>query len=189
MVKNWQKTDSQKRGRFRVFDVREDTAVSPRTGKSHNFFILEADNWANIIPVTQEGNVVLIHQYRHGTERIEVEIPGGVIDATDVSPLIAAEREMIEETGYTAEKIIPIGEVAPNPAILDNRCYSFLALGAKQQHIPTFDTSEDIVVEEVSLDQIPALIQTGQISHALVIAAFYFLEQYRQQEPNWLTAS
>lgn len=185
MVKHWQKLKSEKRGDFRVFQVREDQSVSPRTDKTHTFYILEADHWANIIPVTKEGNIVLIHQYRHGTERIEVEIPGGVVDPADASPLLGAEREMLEETGYTAEKIVQIGEVAPNPAILDNRCYTFLALGATRQHTPQFDGSEDIVVEEVPLAQIPTLIQTGKISHALVIAAFYFFEQYRREHPDW----
>ena len=185
MVKHWQKRNSYKHGDFRVFQVREDESVSPRTGRAHQFYILEADNWANIIPVTKEGNVVLIHQYRHGTERVEVEIPGGVVDPTDESPLVGAERELLEETGYTAEKIIQIGEVAPNPAILDNRCYTFLALGAVWQRTPEFDGSEDIVVEEVPLVEIPSLIQTGKISHALVVAGFYFFEQYRREHPDW----
>ena len=87
-------------------------------------------DWVNVIPVTPQGKVVVIRQYRHGTGEISLEIPGGVVDAGE-SHEETARRELLEETGYTAGEIIPIGRVAANPAIQDNHMHTFLALGAR----------------------------------------------------------
>lgn len=184
MVKNWQKLESEIKGHFRIFTIRQDQSRSPRTGNTHNFFILEAKDWVNIIPITSEGKVVMIHQYRHGIEAVTLEIPGGEADPEDSSPAAAAERELLEETGYAVEVVIPIGKVTPNPAFLDNHCHTFLALGAKKVTTPQFDGSEDIAVQEIDLADIPSLVQNGRITHALVIAAFYHLDHYRQQNPT-----
>lgn len=179
MVEKWKNVNSEALGDYRIFKIRQDTNRSPRTGHDHSFYVLESADWINIIPVTSEGKVVLIHQFRHGTKEITLEIPGGIVDADDSSAAAAARREMLEETGYDAREIVPIGTVTPNPAFLDNRCHTFLALGARRVAAPQFDGAEDIAVEEVAMARIPALITSGAITHALVVAAFYFYEQYR----------
>jgi ADP-ribose pyrophosphatase len=183
MVETWRRLASQILGEYRVFRLRQDTSRSPVTGRDHTFFVLEAGDWVNVIPITPEGKVVLIRQYRHGTEEVTLEVPGGMVDEDDASPAVSAERELMEETGYAAEAIIPIGRVSPNPAILNNRCYSFLAVNARPVGPTRFDGAEDITFELVDTADIPNLIVSGQISHALVIAAFYFYEQYRRQNP------
>jgi hypothetical protein len=66
----------------------------------------------------------------------------------------------------------------PNPAFLSNRCDTFLALNARRVSDPQFDDSEDIAVAEAPIAEIPQMIQSGQITHALVIAAFYHYERY-----------
>ncbi|MFQ5630880.1 MAG: NUDIX hydrolase [bacterium] len=163
---------------FRIFAIKETTSISPRTGKEHAFYVLDSADWVNVIPITPEGKVVLIHQFRHGTEEITLEIPGGVVDASDAKPAESARRELLEETGYDTDNIIQIGEVTPNPAILNNRCYTFLAKDVKLTQKPAFDSSEDIAIELFELEAIPTLIQSGRIHHALVVAAFFHLEQY-----------
>jgi 8-oxo-dGTP pyrophosphatase MutT (NUDIX family) len=184
MVETWRKLASQLLGDYRVFRLRQDVSRSPVTGRDHTFFVLETGDWVNVIPVTPEGKVILIRQYRHGTEEVTLEIPGGMVDAEDTSPAVSAERELMEETGYAAEAIIPIGRVAPNPAILNNCCHSFLAVNARPVGPTRFDGAEDITFELADTADIPHLITSGQISHALVIAAFYFYEQYRRQNSD-----
>ena len=88
----------------------------------------------------------------------------------------------MEETGYTADKFIPIGSVAPNPAFLDNQCFTYLAVGARWLQEPQFDGSEDIAVCEVPLADIPQLIADGLITHALVVAGFYHLDNYHRDQ-------
>jgi len=176
MVEHWEKQASAIRGDFRVFRVREDIARSPEVGDDHSFFVLESNDWMNIVPVTEDGRIVCVRQYRHGTEEISLEIPGGIIDDGE-SPLEAAHRELLEETGYEAARIVKIGVVAPNPAIQNNRCHSFLATDVRRIREQALDITEEIDVVLVDPADVPALITAGTISHALVVAAFYFWDR------------
>ncbi len=185
MVEKWEKLESKIVSDHAIFKIRLDTSRSPRTGKDHTFFILESGDWINVIPVTAEGKIVFIHQYRHGTEDITLEIPGGMADGADLTLTESARRELMEETGYVAEEIIPIGNVAPNPAFLTNRCHTFMALNVWKNGPPQFDGTEDIQVEEIELPQVSQLISSGKITHALVVAAFYHFDRYCSQNPNW----
>lgn len=179
MIKHWAKLRSKMLGDYRVFNLRQDTSRSPRTGQAHDFFVLETGDWVNVIPITPEGKVVLIRQFRQARETITLEIPGGMVDAADDSPKESAARELFEETGYQADELVHIGTVAPNPAILSNQCHTYLALNALAVGEPLLDGSEDIEIELVDLLEIDALITSGQIDHALVIAAFFFFSQYK----------
>ena len=181
MVKDWPKLSSQPLGDYRVFRLRQDRRRSPRTGRDHTFYVLESNDWINVIPITPAGQVVLIRQFRHGIEQVTLEIPGGMVDNGETDPAGAAARELREETGYAAESLIPIGVVTPNPAILNNHCHTYLAHNARQVSKPHFDGSEDIALELVDLAQIPHLIRSGGISHGLVIAAFDHYDQYRRR--------
>ena len=178
MVEDWEKLDSELLADYRIFRVRKDTRRSPRTGDIHHFFVLDSPDWVNVIPLTVEGKVAMIHQFRHGRAQVTLEIPGGVVDPEDDTPAETARRELLEETGYEADHLVHIGTVDPNPAFLNNRCYTYLALGAHYTQEPAFDGAEDIAVEEIPLENIPELIRTGRVSHALVVAAFYHYENY-----------
>src|SRR5687768_14960127 len=99
-VQPWRKVSSKPVGNYRVFNIRSDIKVSPRTGKEHDFYVIEAVNWVHAIALTKEGKLVMIEQYRHGSNTVELEVPGGMIDPSDTSPLEAGLRELREETGY-----------------------------------------------------------------------------------------
>ncbi|MCA9968560.1 MAG: NUDIX hydrolase [Anaerolineales bacterium] len=180
MVKPWETRERQEIGNFKIFTLRQDLCRAPRTGQDHLFYVLAAPDWINVIALTPAGQVVLIHQYRHGTEEVTLEIPGGMVDPEDGDPAEAARRELLEETGYAAAELRHIGSVTPNPAFLDNRCHTYLALDARPVQAPQFDGREEIAVELVELAAVPGLIADGRISHALVIAGFYHLENYRR---------
>jgi 8-oxo-dGTP pyrophosphatase MutT (NUDIX family) len=176
MIKPWPCLRSRPEGSFRVFSLRTDTVISPRTGIEHDFHIIESREWVNIIPLTFNHRVVMVRQYRHGSRTVTLEIPGGLVDSED-TPEEAAARELLEETGYQAEQWTEIGVVNPNPAIFNNRCYTFLAQNIRKVSDLIPDQTEDIEVELVPLKDIRELIRTGKIDHAIVIAAFsmYFL--------------
>lgn len=171
MIKPWKCVHSKLNQSFRVFSIRTDTAVSPRTGLEHEFYIIESNDWINIIPLTNDNQVVMVKQYRHGSKGITLEIPGGLVDPGD-TPEKAASRELLEETGYQAKELIKIGEVNPNPALFCNRCHTFLARDLKKVSEPKPDQTEDIEVTLIPLKNIPELILKGKIDHAIVISAF-----------------
>src|ERR1043165_5535777 len=87
--------------------------------------------------------LLFIWQYRHGTDELSLEIPGGVIDPGE-EPIEAARRELTEETGYVAESFSLLSVVEPNPALQGNRCHTYLARGAKPTGVTAFDDLEDL---------------------------------------------
>lgn len=164
----------------KVFSVHKNFASAPGQSEVHDFYVLRAHNWVNVIPITADGQVVLIEQYRHGVDAVTLEIPGGMVEH-DESSLSAAIRELSEETGYAAEEMIFIGRTHPNPALQDNYCDTYLAKNAKYVQAPQFDGNEDIEIDVVPYETIPKLIETGAITHALVIVAFHYLSLYERR--------
>ncbi len=177
MIKPWPCVRSQSVQSFRVFSIRRDTAISPRSGAEHDFYVIETQDWVNIIPLTVDRRVVMIQQYRHGSREVTLEIPGGLVDPGE-TPDSAAARELLEETGYEAEAVEKIGASNPNPAIFNNRCYTFVARNVTKVRDPMPDQTEDIEAALIPIADIPELIRKGKIDHAIVISAFchYFLQ-------------
>lgn len=180
-IKPWQRLDSETVYSCRIFSLRKDRNRSPRDGREHDFFVLDSGEWVNIVPVTPNNEVVLIHQYRHGVDEITLEIPGGMVDPHDPSPLHAARREMREETGYDSDDIVELGSIHPNPAIQNNRCHTFLARNVEKRFETQFDTTEETEVILVPSVELPSLVQQGKITHALVVTAFYWLNLFHQR--------
>lgn len=174
---NWETIHSEKIADCRVFSVNRTLAAPGGSeDRAHDFYVLHPNHWVNVIPITENNEVVLIEQFRHGTGQLTLEIPGGMVDAEDISPMHAAARELLEETGYEAPELIHIGRNHPNPAIQSNYCDTYLARDIKRIIEPRFDRNEYIEIRLTPIEQIPYLIQSGRVTHALVIVAFYYLQ-------------
>lgn len=142
-------------------------------GAQRRALVLGAPDWVNVIPLLEDGRVVMVRQWRFGIAAPTLEIPGGIVEEDD--PAAAALRELREETGYRAGRVVPLGEVSPNPAILTNRCRTYLATELVQVGAPQADVDEELTVELVPLAEVPARVRGGEIHHALVVAAFHLL--------------
>jgi 8-oxo-dGTP pyrophosphatase MutT (NUDIX family) len=170
----WTRLARERIQSFRIFEVHRIRARSPRTGSEHDFFDIESVDWVNVIPFTSSGEVVLVRQYRHGADRVTLEIPGGMVDPGE-DPVTAAARELLEETGYRAETLVPLGSVNPNPAIFGNRLHVFAARGAARVADVANDSTEETQVELVPEQALNQLVREGAIDHALVVAALGLL--------------
>lgn len=170
----WQWVGTEPLEDCRVFRVDRVHQRSPRTARVHSFYRLESPDWVNVVPFTVDRSVVMVRQYRHGSDTMTLEIPGGIVDPGE-TPAQAARRELLEETGYGEGSLTRLGDVSPNPALFGNRLHCF----ALRDVVPVAEIAnegfEETAVELVPWAEVPARIRSGEIDHALVITAFYQL--------------
>jgi 8-oxo-dGTP pyrophosphatase MutT (NUDIX family) len=180
MIKPWKTIRSAPVGDFRIFKMRSDTSVNPRTGKEHDFYVLDSVNWVNVIAVTPDRQLVMVEQYRHGSNTVELEIPGGMMDAGETDPVATAVRELREETGYAGGNARLLGKIHSNPAILSNVTYTVLIENCRLQHGVEFDSGEDLITRLVPVAEIPKLVADEKIGHSLVVVALYYFDLWQR---------
>jgi 8-oxo-dGTP pyrophosphatase MutT (NUDIX family) len=184
VIQPWPKISSRPLGDFRIFSVRSVTKRSPRTGLPHDFFVIDSVNWVNVIALTPDRRIVLVEQFRQGTDTVELEIPGGTMDPADTSPEATGVRELREETGCEGENPRVIGRVFPNPAIMSNTCFTVLVENCRMAAATRFDQTEDLVTKLVPVDEVPGLVASGKIRHCVVVAALFHFELWRQNHAH-----
>ncbi|MBS1904132.1 MAG: NUDIX hydrolase [Bacteroidetes bacterium] len=178
----WRTLEEHEVFHTRIFDLDAARRREDETGNEGEFYILRSPNWINVVAITTAGMLVLVDQFRHGTEHFELEIVGGIVNP-DESSIDAALRELREETGYvvTAESHIEcIGSVLPNPAFLDNRCDTILVTQVERRADVEFDEHENIAVVLEPITRMHELVRSGEITHSLVINAFYWYDLWRK---------
>ena len=174
----WQELAREPVADCKVFSVERSIAASPVDGTEHAFYRIRSSSWAQIVPVTKDGHVVLVRQYRHGAGRVTLEIPAGLVDPGE-APLHAALRECLEETGYRARNAVSLGVVSPNPALFSNQLYAYLATDVEPAAAIKNTGTEQTEVVLVPVRQLPELILRGTIDHALVVATLWrYLHEY-----------
>ncbi len=169
----WSVLDSEELFDCRIFSLLRRRMRRERPAAEADFYQLRSPDWVNIVALTDADELVLVEQFRHGVERLTLEIAGGMVDPGE-TPRQAAERELREETGYVAREWRQIGRIDPNPAIQDNCCHTFLALGAEPREEPSFDSTEQCRVVLAPWEETPRLVAEGEITHALVVVALHF---------------
>ncbi|TAL69429.1 MAG: NUDIX hydrolase [Bacteroidetes bacterium] len=173
-IQKWETVNNREIDNFKIFDLSWIRRRHPESGKEGEFVVLNSPKWVNIIPITKEKKVILIEQYRQGTDEITLEVPGGLVDLNE-EPVNAGERECREETGYEGKgKAVLLGENTPNPAFLNNKCYSYVWFDCELKYEQKLDSHEDIKVVLVPVSKIKNMILEGKIRHSLVLTAFFF---------------
>ena len=160
---------------FRVVE-RENEAPDGRIGR---FTVLEAPDWATVVPIVEGPKglcFLMVRQYRHGSDEVSIEFPGGVIEPGE-TPAAAAARELEEETGFRARSILPAGVVYPNPAFMANRFHVFVAEGCEPEGNTCLDEHEIVDAFLVPIEEVRASMGKGLYSHALMVAALLMAER------------
>jgi len=180
MLKDWRLIGSKMAGDFRIFRVRSDEKIAPRTQKQCDFVVIESVDWVNVIAVTPKDELVMVEQYRHGSNTVELEIPGGMMDSHESDPVATGVRELREETGYEGTASRALGWIYANPAIMNNRSHFVVVENCVPRHQCEFDHGEDITTRLVPWKDIPTLVHEGKIRHPLVVVALYRYELSRR---------
>jgi 8-oxo-dGTP pyrophosphatase MutT (NUDIX family) len=162
----------------RVFDVHVATMESPHTGSAHPFYRIESPAWVNVVALTPLDELVMVRQFRHGSRIVTLEIPGGLVEPGE-APEQAAARELLEETGYRADRLASLGSINPNPALFGNRCHMQVALDCVPTGAIQNSATEETLVELVPRAALHDLLRRGAVDHALVVAALYAFELWR----------
>ncbi|MCR9244532.1 MAG: NUDIX hydrolase [bacterium] len=171
MPDDWERLGDETLLRYLVFHVRKSRRRSPRTGAEIGFFLIDTPNWVTVVALTTDDRIVLVRQFRHGSERALLEVPGGLIDPHEDDPAEAAVRELREESGYEAGRLELLGDMNPNPAIFSNRCYAYLATDCRKVAELDLDPGEDIEVVTVPVAELDERIRRGEIEHSICLGA------------------
>ena len=184
MIKKWQRKETQLLQKTRILDFCEATDVSPYTEKDHRFVFIDSLKWVNLVPITEQNEIVMIRQYRHGSQRVTLEIPGGMVDAGE-DPRKAAVRECQEETGYVVRAVHSLGELNPNPALFNNSLHTFYGYVSEYSPKLHHSETEKTEVELIEINHLKAFLLDSTIDHALVCATLWrFLDRWQLAPSN-----
>lgn len=177
----WETVSRTEEADCRIFSVIRKRCRHPVRKKEADFYVLESTDWVNTVAVTTDGRMVLVEQFRYGTEALSLEIPGGVMDLGE-DPIEAAERELGEETGFVGKRTRLLGAVRPNPAIQSNQCHIVLIEGAEQLVSTDWDENEEIALSLPTVDEVYRMAYSGRITHALTLNALLLYQPERDPE-------
>jgi 8-oxo-dGTP pyrophosphatase MutT (NUDIX family) len=173
----WKTLSSEYLIRHPYFTARKDKCETPEGKIIKEYFVVELPTTACAVPVTEDGKVLMVKQFRHPVGEVLLELPGGFIDKNEL-PEVAMARELMEETGYSFSSVEQVGKIAANPGVLDNFTCLFLARGGKKAGEQNLDHNEDIEVVTISLDELKKLFLENKIVQSLhANCIFYALKR------------
>lgn len=178
----WERLDQRTLASTRVFDLQSVRFRHPRRAVERDFVVIDAPDWVNIVARTTDNRIVLVNQFRYGSDGFSWEIPGGIIERGE-DPVVAGLRELQEETGYGGGKARLLGSIRPNPAIMNNLCHFVLADGVEPLHAQAWDADEELQMALLPADDVYTLARTGGITHSLTLCALFLYEPLRHAVP------
>ena len=171
----WERRGERMLAATRILELLEVGFYHPNRRIERDFVAIRTPDWVNVLALTPDGRLILVRQFRFGSNDFSLEIPGGMIEAGE-DPVAAGERELREETGYVGDSARLLASVRPNPAIMENQSHFVLVEGAAPRVPPDWDHDEEIEVLSAPAGEVLAMARAGEINHSLVVAALMHFE-------------
>ncbi len=175
---SWKHLSSEYLLREKWFNFRRDRVLKGNGQEMFPYYLWEFSNWAAVFPVTDDGKVILVKQYRYGAGQWSIELPGGVMDPHETDPMEAAQRELLEETGYSCGTITQVTAFSPNPSTQNNIMYGFVATGCTLTHAQSFDENEEIQVMTATIDEVKTMLREQKILQSLHVTCILYALEY-----------
>lgn len=172
-MKKWKRLNSEVVFSHRKFNLTRYSLELPNGNIADDYYVVEENDIGEVFAITQDNFVIFVEQYKHGINDITLELPAGLFNDKNGSPLVEARREFLEETGYDAESYHYIGAFVQNPTRLSNKIHLFLAINAHKVGEQSLDTTEEIQVHLIQLDNIYSLIKSGKIDAVGSVAGIF----------------
>ena len=167
---SWKRLGSERLMETPYFSLRSDRLRLPTGAVKDPYFVVERPDAAIIFPLTHDGEVVLVRQYRPPLGRMELGLPAGLVEEGE-KPEAAARRELLEETGHAGGDWEPLGVLASSPSLKDNYAYLFLARGVEETAAPDPDEHELVEVVKAPVGELLGLVRSGEIVSSSGVAA------------------
>ena len=171
-IKEWKVLESEYLVRRPWLTARRDRLELPDGRIIPEYYVLEYPDWVNVIAITKDGQFVMERQYRHAARKISLELPCGVMDEGE-TPLEAAQRELLEETGFGGGQWKKLMELSPNPSAMSNTTHCFLAIGVEKIAEQHLDETEELSVLFMTKEEVKRMLNENQICQALMVAPLY----------------
>lgn len=179
----WKVLSTKKLFSSGLFTLKSEECELPDGRVMPRYYVMDFPDWVNILPITKEGEAILVKQYRHASKKEHLEVPGGSMDPSlQESFLEGARREMLEETGYDSKNIVSIGSHFPNPALQSNRMHTFIAFDCEKVQEQDLDEFEDLSLYFCSLEKLKEHLMKGDVDHSIMIASISKALQYLQDQ-------
>lgn len=166
-----------------LFALRKERFRSRHSGLTHDFYVIRLADAVHTIAITPDDEVLLVRQFRAGSGRDSLELPGGLVDAEE-DPLVAGPRELLEETGYAGDPPELVGTLWSNPSLVTSRTTTVVIRNARRVAEPKLDHTEELTVERVPTSSLLDLVQAGRIDHALVVAGLLWWRAAEGRAPG-----
>ena len=171
-IKEWKVLESEYLVRRPWLTARRDRLELPDGRIIPEYYVLEYPDWVNVIAITKDGQFVMERQYRHAARKISLELPCGVMEEGE-TPLEAAQRELLEETGFGGGQWKKLMELSPNPCAMSNTTHCFLAIGVKKIAEQHLDETEELSVLFMTKEEVKRMLNENLICQALMVAPLY----------------
>ncbi len=170
MAKPWRTLASEQLLHDRWINLRADRCVTPGGREIAPYYVLSYPDWVHVAALTDDDELVLVEQYRHGAGLSCLELPGGMMDAADADPVATARRELMEETGFAADRWQLVSSLYPNPATHTNRIHAVLATGCRRVGRPRLEDGEEgLTVQCLPVAHVLRDLQAGLLPQAMQI--------------------